>query len=339
MKEERMLKLIGQIDNEYIMEAVPGKKAAKKNVWLKWSAAAACLCLIAITAFMVFNWRTPAGDSYVDAGEGDALLDGDPNGYDPLPGGQLADNTEVSQQIPETLAPRTEYDTSPVYYSSLAFADGELNEEVLAFSESSMMDVKAFDEATLSQDHCYKIIEGTVVNLYVKHYTYDIYSDKFEKNGIMHSRTDTIVYEIAVDRTWYGEDISGDTILIEDTSYFTEPILAVKVGRRYVLPLYEYGESIWTLGHEYAGGDITRESRYSTIYPYHPQIAVTDDGSYLIPKDWSTLTAVNARDVIMDTLDEEYSYYQDKMCLVDADTFASQMSVLVSRIKYHDRYR
>ena len=92
-----------------------------------------------------------------------------------------------------------------------------------------------------------------------------------------------MVYEIAVDKTWLGEDISGETIIVEDTAYFAEPILAVKTGRRYVLPLYEYGENIWTLGHEYAGGDITRESRYSTVYPYYPQIEVTDGGFYIIP--------------------------------------------------------
>lgn len=331
MKEERMLNLLGQIDSEYVMEAVPGKKATKKNVWLKWSAAAACLCFIAVSTFTVSNWRTPAGDSYADMGEGDSFTDGDPNGYDPLPGSQSADNTEVSQQIPETQAPQTEYDTSPVYYSSLAFADGELNAEALSLTDNA--DVLPFDESILSQDGCCTIIEGTIVNLYVKHYDYNVYYDKFGENDIMHMQTDTVVYEIAVDKTWYGEDVSEQTITIEDTTYFTEPVLAVKTGMRYVLPLYEYGESIWTLGHEYAGGDITRESRYSTIYPYHPQIAVTDDGSYFIPKDWPTLTAVNARDVIMDTLDEEHSYYQDRMCLIDADTFASQMSVLVSNLK------
>ena len=118
------------------------------------------------------------------------------------------------------------------------------------------MDVKAFDESILAQDHCCMIKEGTVANLYVKHYTYDIFSDKFEENGILHGMTDTIVYEVEVNKTWYGEEISKDTIFIEDTSYFTEPILAVKEGGRYVLPLYEYGASIWTLGHEYADGEI-----------------------------------------------------------------------------------
>ena len=38
---------------------------------------------------------------------------------------------------------------------------------------------------------------------------------------------------------------NASTILIKDTSYFTEPVLAVKEGGRYVLPIYEYGDSVW----------------------------------------------------------------------------------------------
>lgn len=149
----------------------------------------------------------------------------------------------------------------------------------------------------------------------------------------MHMQSNTVVYEIAVDRTWYGEDVSGKTITVEDTEYFAEPAMAVKAGRRYVLPLYEYGDTIWTLGHEYAGGDITRESRLSTVYPYHPQIEVTDDGFYFVSQDWPTLTAKKAREVIMSGLDGEYVYYHDKMYLVDPDSFTSQMAVLVSNIE------
>ena len=57
---------------------------------------------------------------------------------------------------------------------------------------------------------------------------------------------------------------------------------------------------------------------------------VTDDGYYLISKDWTTLTSVNAKDVIMDTEDLKDSYFKDKMCLIDADTFAEHMEILVS---------
>ena len=307
MKTDRLLEAIGEINDEAIRSAKV-KHKPKSRQWVKLTLLAACLCLVVISAFVQSKMYVPApvAESFVG---------------------------EIGEQDSEVQVDNTENDTSPVYYSSLMLADGSLNEEVLAFSESSAMDVKAFDESMLSQDHCCMIIEGTVVNLYVKHYTYDVYSDKFEENGILHGMTNTIVYEVVVDKTWYGEDISGDTILVEDTSYFTEPILAVKEGGRYVLPLYEYGDSVWTLGHEYAGGDITRETIYSTIYPYHPQIEVTDDGSYLVSSDWTTLTAQNARDVIMDTIDEEYFYYRDKMRLVDEKTFAEQMDILIDAIK------
>lgn len=317
MKNEKLMHAIGKIDDDLIYHAVNDVKVRKRSVRCRWAAAAACLCLIAVTVISVSIWHIPADHHYANSDHRSSY----PSGYDPSSGVPATDNTEIG-----------EHDTSPVYYSSLMFPTAELNEDLSGFSESSMMDIKAFDESALSQDHCCMIIEGTVVNLYSKRYNYDIYSDKFEENGILHAITDTVVYEVAVDKTWYGEDIGGKTILIEDTSYFTEPVLAVKKGRRYVLPLYEYGDSVWTLGREYAGGDITRETRYSTVYPYHPQIAVTDDGSYVISKDWKTLTAVNARDIIMDTPAGEDTDYQDKMCLVDADTFTRQMSVLVSNM-------
>ena len=328
MDTYKLLEAIGEINDEAVCGARAEKKP-KSREWIRWTSMAACLCLAFLSIFALSKLRSSAP---MDGGAGSASLDGAPDGYTPGSDGQESNDGEIGEQDSAAKAENTETDTSPVYYSSLMLADGVVNEEALAFSESSMMDVKAFEESALSQDHCCMIIEGTVVNLYVKHYTYDVYSDKFEKNGILHGRTDTIVYEVAVDKTWYGEDISGDTILIEDTSYFTEPILAVKEGGRYVLPLYEYGDSIWTLDHEYAGGDITRETVYSTIYPYHPQIKVTDDGSYLVSQDWTTLTAKNAREVIMDTLDEG-DFWKDKMYLVNENTFAEQMAVLIDNIQ------
>jgi len=305
MRAENLLEAIGEIQDEAIRDARIQRKP-KVRKWVKPAFCAACLCLMAITAFAISHMyiSKPMENGYVDAQEGGSL--------------------------PELQ--KTKYELSPVYYNDLKLSGGEQNEEALGLSESAMMDIKAFDESMLSQDKCCMIIEGNVVNLYVKHYAYDVYSDKFEKNGILHGRTDTVVYEIAVDKTWYGEDVSGTTILVEDTSYFTEPIFSVKKGMRYVVPLYQYGESIWTGVNEYAGGDITRDSCYSTIYPYHPQIEVTDDGFYLISQDWTTLTAKNTRKVIIDMLEKE-NYYQDKMCLVDGDTFAEQMEVLVNNIK------
>lgn len=300
MKTENLLDAIGEINDEVICDAKVTKqqKSRKKITWIS---AVACLGLVVVAVMFARNLYAPVPEG---------------NGYSTKPLGQAQEAVQ---------------EASPVYYSDLMLAEGELDEDALGLSESSMMDIKEFDESTLSQDSCCMIVEGTVTNLYVKHYFYDVYSDKFEENGILHGRTDTVVYEIAVDKTWYGVDVSGETILVEDTSYFTEPILAVKQGKRYVLPLYEYGESIWTGVHEYAGGDITRETSYSTIYPYHPQIEVTIDGSYLISQDWTTLVAENAREVIMDIKEDE-NYGQYKMYLVDGDTFAEQMSILCNTV-------
>ena len=322
----KLLDAIGEINDEAVRGARE-KREAKSREWIKRASMAACLCLVVLSVFAIAHLRSSAP---MDGGA-DGGYAGAPDGYTPGSDGQASNVGDIGEEDP---AAQTENDMSPVYYSSLMLADGVLDEEVLAFSESSTMDdIASFDESTLSRDHCCMIIEGTVVNLYVKHYTFDVYGNKFEKSGILHSGMDTIVYEVAVDKTWYGGDISGDTILIEDSTYFTEPILAVKEGRRYVLPLYEYGETIPTGIYKYVSGDITRETVYSTIYPYHPQIEVTDDGSYLVSQDWTTLTVKNAREVIMDTLDEEYFYYRDKMRLVDGKTFAEQMGVLIGNIQ------
>lgn len=317
MNAKKFSDAMSELDSKYVDEALNYKKKARKPGWAKWGAIAACLLLIvgAAVLFKPVISNPPIDNSKTD-------IQNEPS--EDIISDTKKDTAVTS--LPDAI------DASPVYYSSLMLADSVSNEEALTlFSSSAMIDITEFDESTLSQGHCCMIIEGTVVNLYVKHYTYDIYSDKFEENGILHGKTDTIVYEVAVDKTWYGEDVSGETILIEDTSYFTEPILAVKEGGRYVLPLYEYGDSILTLGDEYAGGDITRETAYSTIYPYHPQIEVTSDGSYLVSQDWTTLVKNHAREVIMDTLDDE-DYWKDKIYLVDGNTFANQMTILIESI-------
>ena len=140
MKEERILSLFGQIDNEYILEATPGKKAAGKKVWYKWVAAAACLCLVAAAAFTMTDWRIPTGDGKVDEGMGGLLPGEDPDGYSPMPEGETVDNT----QNPDAQAQQTEYVSTPVYYGSLMFPEGELNVEALSLSVEA--DILPFDE-------------------------------------------------------------------------------------------------------------------------------------------------------------------------------------------------
>ena len=49
MKTEKLLNAIGKIDDNLIYGAVNDAKTKKKNIWIKWSAAAAFL------AFVIFS--------------------------------------------------------------------------------------------------------------------------------------------------------------------------------------------------------------------------------------------------------------------------------------------
>ena len=68
MKEEQILSVLGQVDEKYIKEADPMNKTKKKNSWLKWGAAAACLCLVIAGAFTMWPSQNPGGE-IVDNGD------------------------------------------------------------------------------------------------------------------------------------------------------------------------------------------------------------------------------------------------------------------------------
>ena len=63
MRKEDFAETFGDINEKHIVEARAGHKA-KKPVWLKWGAMAACMCLVVLGAFVVptlFD-QTPAGN-------------------------------------------------------------------------------------------------------------------------------------------------------------------------------------------------------------------------------------------------------------------------------------
>lgn len=91
MKNEKLLNAIGKIDDDLISGAIDDPKAKKKNTWVKWGAAAACLCLIIAGAAL---WSNRPGSPelsghLVEGGGADTggtpLLDGVwPEGVDPV---------------------------------------------------------------------------------------------------------------------------------------------------------------------------------------------------------------------------------------------------------------
>lgn len=64
MKEERILNVLGQVDEKYIEEATIEKKA-KKNSWIKWIAIAACFAIvfIGVNVGSNFFWKTGCGQT------------------------------------------------------------------------------------------------------------------------------------------------------------------------------------------------------------------------------------------------------------------------------------
>lgn len=55
MKTKTFSNALGEIGDQYVSEAISYSAAKKKNMWMKWGAMAACLCLVVVGAFMAPN--------------------------------------------------------------------------------------------------------------------------------------------------------------------------------------------------------------------------------------------------------------------------------------------
>lgn len=192
-------------------------------------------------------------------------------------------------------------------------------------------DIAAFDESFLKD--CVAIVEGNVLSVREKEYSVVYKYDKFGTNTLI-QKTNTLIYEIKVEKVWYGDIEENEVILIQDELFGLNQTFCHAVGGTYVLPLCYSGEDIRTdtAGQKYLSGDTKRESPYSTVYPFHPQIEKTDRG-YLFTADWKTLVTNKTKAVTVDVpLADEY--YADKMRFNSADTFKRQFEKLLSDLGF-----
>ena len=220
------------------------------------------------------------------------------------------------------------FDNTPINYSDLLLAEGEDNN--ITLPNDAISDIMSFREELLKETDCCMIVEGIITDVRSKTYKYDTKSDKFEENGVLHNTSETVVYEIEVSKTWYGDDVSGKRIVVEDENYCTDPVFKLKKGMKYVIPLYVYGNDfIYSEYDDFIAGDAKRESKYSTLYPYHPQIMVTEDGGYIVSEHWPTLVQQKARKVVLDN-DYEKNIPL-KIYFVDEGTFIKQMDKLINK--------
>ncbi len=250
----------------------------------------------------------------------------------------------------------------PISYSSLSLPQGQVMPEIIsayAASGQSEAEILPFSEDLLSKSSA--ILEGRITDMYLKHYTYDIYSDKFGPKEIYHQQDASVVYELTVDKVWYGdESLSGTSVLIEDDIYLIDTYFSLKVGCSYVIPVSDLApeKQLWA---EYAGGDLTRDGRYTTLYPHHPQIEVTSDGDYIVTTDWESLCPDSASPIWLDIPESSFVeyhpenkagkdglittewrtlllspydmvYYYDKLKLIRADEFFNLLNRLTERL-------
>jgi len=238
---------------------------------------------------------------------------------------------ESSAAVNDTTQNSPEVDTSPVLYSELALTDSTRTIKFDNVQKSfSSLDIGGFEEKNISS--CCAILEGTITNIYYKNYSFDVYNDHFEKGGILHNSATSIIYELKVDKVLYAnDDFTATTYLIEDQLNSIDVISILKTGQKYVIPIYIEGAKIHR-STDYASGDITRDSLYSTLYPFHSQIQVTDDKNYLVSWDWPTLIEAGSRDIIFDDKSNEYPLLQgggSYMKLVSEPNFTKQMAKLI----------
>lgn len=309
----RLYQAITDIDDDIIEEA---QGITKKPTIVRFLALAASFCIIIAGAIMLFSQNKfpvyPSQNADLQT----------PNVLENPPAPTTVDNTS------------SVLDYSAINYNSLALPAAQADPAMMEQFSNYSVDVLPFDEAFLSD--CCGILEGTIKRIYSKHYTYDFYDDKFGETELYHSFSDSIVYELEIEKVWYGTAFTErSTILVEDQFFFPDMYFSLMEGRTYVLPIYEYGNTVNTLPNkEVASGDLTRDSVYSTVYPFHPQITKTEDGCYLVTTDWPTLTTAPCRAINMEEIDSYESFFKDKLRLVYEEDFAERiLSVIHTSIE------
>lgn len=123
MKEKRLLHVLGEIDEKYVEEAAPAAKKTgeekSKVVFIRWGVAAACLCLLCVSAIAVsgrFRSELPPDNGWNDipgveqtalpdmgqtvTADRDHMTDGDyaANGEQVTDSGQAADSSQAADE-------------------------------------------------------------------------------------------------------------------------------------------------------------------------------------------------------------------------------------------------
>lgn len=265
------------------------------RAWFPRYAAAACLLLVLAAACLV-PARSPSAPH--------------------LPTNSSPSYPAIAASAPPSSLPAESKEPSgDIPYDSLQFPLPESGVPSSAVQRPQegvpSMDIAAFDESMMANASA--LVEGTVTAVYVKDYLYDIPSDKFEENGVLHGQTRTLVYEFTITQILFGGGSfsTGQTIRVESLCFngcyeTDKPPYALQTGRTYVLPLTTENSVRFI---ETTNGPLTPEGQYSIVYPFAPQIEKTLAGQYVFHSLWSSLWDESTSNVIT----QEDDFYQLKL--------------------------
>ncbi|MBR6515062.1 MAG: hypothetical protein IKT46_09560 [Clostridia bacterium] len=303
MRGENFLEKFGLIDEKFIEESE--EKTKRKNIKIPILIAACFVLILLVAALPFFKRETPHDANKVH---------------------NAVDTTERDDI---TYTPSQVYDGIP--YSSLNISDTELAPELKGIYGAMTGDIAPFYEEYIADAAA--VVEGRVTDVRIKNYEYTTDYDKFKEGGSTRYLWDTVVYEIEVEKIYKGE-LGIETLVIEDTILF-DSMFYLKEGHRYVLPLTQTTEDV---AYGLWQGNITegsnkKESIYSSLYPYHPGIEITEDGYYLFPDDWTTLASSDI--AVKVTMDEPFGcgtvYFYEKMMLIDSVNFEKLFEKILTK--------
>ncbi len=197
MKNKRLLNVIGEIDERYIIEAVPAKRKNRRTVWMKFAATVACLCLVLTGIFGAVR-HTVLGEP-------------DPSTVEPSASAP-AYNTE-----PEVKTGVTESDVPTEPVDNQSETDGVFYDDNLGVFEKGGFSMNAeriwydYEDQLAMTD---EIILGEVTEQLDGFYSGPDYEAEGFENMWISS------FSVRVDKSYRGKHSKGDEILIVTRNYY-----------------------------------------------------------------------------------------------------------------------
>ena len=254
------------------------------------------------------------------------------------PGAPAPDGVPALSAAPLTVEPGATATPQPaaetgVRYSDLRFPGGTAV-EIPAAPDGAALCIAPFTEEMIGDSDL--VIKATVQSVRIKDYG---------EEGEYLGDNRYAVYSLRVDRVYFDRVgvAEGETFVIEEYLYvgssLWDLVMQLQAGRQYILPIRFETEQV-TL---YRPGQRepllrARESPYSLIYPFAPQIQVTADNAYLFFESreegtgWRSLGTAAAIPVTMDVeLQGDMALYRERMYLRRDEAFERDFQRLVDR--------